>query len=353
MDFSTFLHQGPAGAWLFLPAALLLGALHGLEPGHSKTMMAAFIIAVRGTVTQAALLGLAAAISHSLVIWTLAGLVLHYGSQWSVEAVEPYLQAGTGALVMGLALWTLWRIRRNRHAHGHSHAHGETKVLPGKNGDLLLALHEAETAHFHVTVPPAIAASAVVVTVRRTDGPEEIHSLEGRGADWVSTTAIPEPHEFQVEVAVKSPAGHEFFTTEFREEAAHDPEEPEEEDAHAREHAEDIRRRFAGRRVTTPQIVLFGLTGGLMPCPSALSVLLICLQMKRFALGFSLVAAFSLGLALTLVAVGVTAAWGAGRFLQGSGGRFGVLARRAPYFSSGMLVILGLVLFVRGLTHLP
>ncbi|MEQ1714521.1 MAG: hypothetical protein ABL907_00830, partial [Hyphomicrobium sp.] len=32
------------------PVAVLLGALHGLEPGHSKTMMAAFIIAVRGTI---------------------------------------------------------------------------------------------------------------------------------------------------------------------------------------------------------------------------------------------------------------------------------------------------------------
>ena len=36
--------------WLFLPAAVLLGALHGLEPGHSKTMMASFIISIRGTV---------------------------------------------------------------------------------------------------------------------------------------------------------------------------------------------------------------------------------------------------------------------------------------------------------------
>ena len=42
--------QGATAAWLYLPTAVLLGALHGLEPGHSKTMMAAFIIAVRGTV---------------------------------------------------------------------------------------------------------------------------------------------------------------------------------------------------------------------------------------------------------------------------------------------------------------
>ena len=44
--------------WLFILSASLLRALHGLEPGHSKTMMAAFIIAIRGTVAQAVLLGI-------------------------------------------------------------------------------------------------------------------------------------------------------------------------------------------------------------------------------------------------------------------------------------------------------
>ena len=44
------------------------------------------------------------------------------------------------------------------------------------------------------------------------------------------------------------------------------------------------------REVTTPQIVLFGLTGGLLPCPAAFSVLIVCMQVKQFTLGFALVA---------------------------------------------------------------
>lgn len=40
-DFSTLLQQGVANAWLFIPSAILLGALHGLEPGHSKSKRAA------------------------------------------------------------------------------------------------------------------------------------------------------------------------------------------------------------------------------------------------------------------------------------------------------------------------
>src|SRR5436309_148913 len=49
---ADLVQQSAAHAWSFIPSALLLGALHGLEPGHSKTMMAAFIVAVRGTIPQ-------------------------------------------------------------------------------------------------------------------------------------------------------------------------------------------------------------------------------------------------------------------------------------------------------------
>ncbi len=77
-------------------------------------------------------------------------------------------------------------------------------------------------------------------------------------------------------------------------------------DAHQRAHAQEINRRFDGRQVTTGQIVLFGLTGGLIPCPASITVLLICLQLKKFSLGATLVLGFSVGLALTLVASGAT-----------------------------------------------
>ena len=91
-SFTDYLTSGHA--WLYVPVAILLGALHGLEPGHSKTMMAAFIIAIRGTIMQAVLLGVSAAISHSLIIWVLAALALNYGSKWNAEDVEPWLQIG-------------------------------------------------------------------------------------------------------------------------------------------------------------------------------------------------------------------------------------------------------------------
>jgi nickel/cobalt transporter (NicO) family protein len=268
MSFDELISQGSAHAWLFIPTAIVLGALHGLEPGHSKTMMAAFIIAIRGTMAQAVLLGLCAAISHSLLIWVLAAGAIHFGSQWNAETSEPYFQLVSGAIIIGMAFWMYWRTRREERLEAEHHAH----------------------EHHH----------------------EDDHHHEHGEADH-------EHGDYQ--------------------------------DAHEREHASQIARRFQGQTVTTPQIVLFGLTGGLIPCPAALTVLLVCLQLKKLVLGFALVAAFSFGLALTMVATGALAAWSvqhASRHFPG----FGNWARRAPYLSSALLLVMGLFITYEGWRHL-
>lgn len=271
VDVAGIIESGQSSAWLYLPVAVLLGALHGLEPGHSKTMMAAFIVAIRGTVLQAVLLGLSAAVSHSALIAVLAIGALRFGTGWTAEKVAPYLEAVSGACIGLLSLWVLARARRELRPpdHGHHH-HGH---------------HHHGHHHGH--------------------GDHHGHGGEDR--------------EFQ--------------------------------DAHEREHAAEIAARFGGRTVTTPQIILFGLTGGLMPCPAAFSVFLICLQLKRVTLGVAMVAAFSVGLALTMVAAGVAAAWG----VRHAGSRFagfGTWARRAPLVSAGLMLCAGLAMLVHGLQAL-
>ena len=113
------IQSGTSSAWLFVPTAVLLGALHGLEPRHSKTMMAAFIVAVRGTVAQAILLGLAATLSHTAVVWAVAMGGLYFGRNLDAEASEPYFQVASAALIIAIALWMLWRTWRQSHRHHH------------------------------------------------------------------------------------------------------------------------------------------------------------------------------------------------------------------------------------------
>src|SRR3954451_15304180 len=126
-DIAQLLQTGGNG-WLYLPFAVLLGALHGLEPGHSKTMMAAYIVAIRGTIGQAILLGLCAALSHSLVVWVVAMLGLSLGRDILNSHFEAWLLIASGVIILGIAAWMLWRTGQSlgwfrRHHHGHHH-HG-------------------------------------------------------------------------------------------------------------------------------------------------------------------------------------------------------------------------------------
>lgn len=266
-EFTTLLQQG--NAWFFIPSAILLGALHGLEPGHSKTMMAAFIIAIKDTIKQAVMLGLAATISHTAVVWLIAfgGMVI--SKRFTAQSAEPWLQLISAVIIIGTAFWMFWRTWRgernwleNMHEHDHEHHH-----------------HDHEDHHDH---------------------------------------------------------GHH-----------HHHEHGEYQDAHARAHANDIKRRFDGREVTNWQILLFGLTGGLIPCPAAITVLLICIQLKALTLGATLVVSFSIGLALTLVTVGVGAAISVQQVAKRWSG-FNTLAKRAPYFSSLLIGLVGVYMGVHG-----
>ena len=163
-----------------------------------------------------------------------------------------------------------------------------------------------------------------------------------------STTDIPEPHEFDLTLTLSHDGHAHTYPAQFREDGhshTHDhdhgdlPKGAEFQDAHETAHALDIQKRFMNREVTTPQIVLFGLTGGLLPCPAAFSVLIVCMQVKQFTLGFALVAAFSFGLALTMVTVGAVAAWSVGHAEKKFSG-FGNLMRKAPYLSCALLLTL-------------
>jgi nickel/cobalt exporter len=410
--------QGAAAAWLYLPTAVLLGALHGLEPGHSKTMMAAFIIAVRGTVMQAVLLGLCATFSHTLIVWVVAlgGMYLWRGVD--AESFEPYLQVASAVLIIGIALWMLWRTRREQHvAQGHAHGHDhhddhdhdhsqdhDHSHAHGPHSHAHEAARRIDTGHgviavevFEDDVPPrwrirsvrgdAWSANEVRVTTERPGGARQTFGFAARGEYLESIEEIPEPHEFLARVSLGHGGHTHDYDLEFVEHdhghahdhdhahhhahdhlhgdehghglQAHSRGEPrglalptdEPLDSHALAHANDIRRRFANRQVTTGQIVMFGLTGGLVPCGAAVTVLLLCLQTGRFLLGVALVFCFSIGLALTLVAVGAAAAFGA-RHAAKRLPWFGALATTAPYLSSVLILVLGLYVGYEGIAAL-
>jgi nickel/cobalt transporter (NicO) family protein len=366
-DFSTLLQQGASSAWLFVPTAILLGALHGLEPGHSKTMMAAFIVAIRGTAVQAVLLGLSATVSHTAVVWAVALGGLYFGQRWSAQASEPYLQIASAVLIIGVAVWMVWRMVREQRAAqnhaAHDHAEQETKRIDTGHGKVRLEIAElGMPPRFRLFSegrnPTAWPAAQVRLVTTRPGGAQQTFAFEPRDGYLESVQAIPEPHEFKARLSLGHAHHSHDYDLDYVEHTHHaatdglDPAANGYQDAHERAHANDIRQRFAGRKeITTGQIMVFGLTGGLIPCPASITVLLLCLQLKEFTLGAALVLCFSVGLALTLVLSGVVAAWSVNHLSSRWQG-FGAFARKAPYFSSALILLVGLVVGYEGLRGL-
>jgi nickel/cobalt exporter len=346
-------------------------------------MMASFIVAVRGSIGQAVLLGLCAAFSHSLVVWLLAVLALKFGNQLIAEQAEPYFMLASGIIVLGVALWMLLRTRRDDLAARAQQTppHGGRIVNTG-HGVVELLLHtDGPASHFrlyaythHMKATDFAAGETVTLDTLRPDGSRQAFALLARDGFLESQDAVPTPHCFEAVLTLgHADHRHEFElnfaapgqTLFYPHKAdghghshahAHNhagATTPEYQDAHERAHAEDIKRRFAGREVSTGQIALFGLTGGLLPCPASVTVMIVCLHLKRFALGLIMVASFSLGLALALVSVGVAAAWGAkqaGKRL--GGGKLGNLARKMPYASSAIMLLVGAFMGFQGLSQI-
>jgi len=291
-------HAG-AHPWMFLGAALALGALHGLEPGHSKGIMTAFMIGTRGTYGQAIVLALCATLSHTAVVWILA-VPASFGGVWYSDAqIAPYLNLVSGIVVLVLAWWMLRRMNR-ANAHAHDHHHHDDDHDHG---------HDHDHSHDHANEPGAGPAPA-------THDHDHSHHDHHHGDH-------SHEHESEALAAVLE----------------------DEEDEHARHHMREVAERFSGQAVSTGQVAIFGLTTGLAPCSAAIVILITCFRLHQPWLGLALVGAFSVGLGLTLTAVALAASWGA-RAVGARSRWFNELAQKAPFFSAIVTAGIGIYLIV-------
>jgi ABC-type nickel/cobalt efflux system permease component RcnA len=94
-------------------------------------------------------------------------------------------------------------------------------------------------------------------------------------------------------------------------------------------------------------LLAIGISGGLLPCPSALVVLLAAISLHRVAFGMLLVLAFSAGLALAITGVGLIAVYAKRAFARFDGG--GRLVALLPAASALVIVIAGAAMTARAL----
>lgn len=212
-----------------LAAAVLLGALHAVSPGHGKTVMAAYLVGTRARPRYAVLLGLSITATHTAGV-LLLGVVTLFASRYVLpERLYPWLTLVSGLTVLlvgGSLILTRfggWRRARQSH-HGHHH------------------------------------------------------------------------------------------------------------------HSSNLGWR---------KVMALGISGGLLPCPSALVVLLSAIALNRLALGLAIVVAFSAGVGVVLVAIGLVLAHGGA--LVGRLFRPGRLTAVMPVASAVVVSALGAVLSAQAL----
>jgi ABC-type nickel/cobalt efflux system permease component RcnA len=212
-----------------LAAALFWGAAHALSPGHGKTIVAAYLVGRRGTLRDAAALGLIVTVTHTIGVFAL-GLVTLLLSQWIVpDTLYPWLNLAAGVSVAAIGV-SLLRARSRDWLHERAHTHG----------------------HHHD------------------------HHHGSRGG-----------------------------------------------------------------------LLAVGISGGILPCPSALVVLLAAISLHRVAFGLVLITAFSAGLALAITAIGLLAVLARNTFARR---RFdGLLVRALPAVSALVILGAGLAMTVRAI----
>jgi nickel/cobalt exporter len=216
-----------------------LGALQALEPGHGKTIVAAYLVGSKGTARHALLLGMIVTIAHTAGVYLLGGITLYAQKYVLPDRIYPFLGVLSGILIAGMGCYLLLQ-RFVGAEFTHSHA------IPSAMGDL------------------------------RQSRPERLGAISAR------------------------------------------------------------------------QLLILGTTGGIVPCPAALVVLLSAVALHRTGFGLFLIVAFSIGLAAVLIAMGLVAVY-AGRMMSRLPVDGPLVQRWLPTASALMITGLGCAIAVRGL----
>jgi ABC-type uncharacterized transport system, permease component len=245
-----------------LGVAAGLGAFHALEPGHGKTLVAAYLVGSRGTVKHAFLLGLIVTAAHTAGVYLLGAVTL-YASRYIVPGqLYPWLGVISGVMITSLGAVLLVRRYRgkdglsNHHHHHRDHSHGPDD-------------HDHHHHHRH----------------------EHGHS-----------------HDL----------GHMH-----------------------RDHDLD-------RQVSLRELLTLGISGGIVPCPAALVVLLSAVSMQRIGFGLLLIVAFSVGLAAVLITIGLLMV-SARQFMSRFQVNSRLTTRWLPLTSSAFILVFGIALTVQAL----
>jgi ABC-type nickel/cobalt efflux system permease component RcnA len=251
-----FLLAGNESIWdsgwsllLAVAGAFAWGCVHAMSPGHGKTIVGAYLVGSRATPLHALFLAATTTITHTAGVFAVGGITLFASNLIDSEKLDPWLSLISGFLVASIGLNLLLERSKTRFVlRPEIFKKIKTKIF--------------NTNWFFRTK---------LLTTNR----EEPVNLLNRGS-W--------DREFK---PVKADISHHYHHH-----------------GDGRIHSH-LPPGADGSPITWKSLLALGISGGLLPCPSALVMLLSASALGNVALGMTLVVAFSLGLALVLSAIGL------------------------------------------------
>ena len=279
-----------------LLVSFVWGAMHAMTPGHGKTIVGAYLVGSRGTLKHALYLGLTTTITHTLGVFAF-GLVTLFAAHYIVpEKLFPWITMLSGLFVVGIGL-NLFIERFKSSGIG---------AWFGKRKTNRLSLQPVYS--------PAVQGIHI----------EKVEHSHRRGL--VFGAAHEHTHEHDHAHDMHHHSGHD----------------------HSHDHADHS--HLPPETITWRSLLALGISGGLLPCPSALVVLLGAIALNKIGFGMILVLAFSLGLAGALTIIGMLFIY-AGKLFQrfpSSGKVIGLL----PVFSALFVSVIGAAIVYKALMEI-
>jgi nickel/cobalt transporter (NicO) family protein len=160
---TTLFARPNTSPWLIALTVLVafgLGALHGLEPGHGKALLAFTLVGARASVKQACILAASLTFAHTFAV-LLLGLALFSLSDFASESIFGWITLLSGAAVAIVGARTLsGAIAHARPDHDHEHARPLTGAKP-------LTFSSAVIAAMSGGIAPCPAAIVVLLAALR------------------------------------------------------------------------------------------------------------------------------------------------------------------------------------------
>lgn len=277
--------------------AMALGALHAFEPGHGKSIIAAYMIGTKGRAIDGIILGFIVTFTHtfSVIILGIIARLLSYS--YTDAQLHVWLGLFSSLLILAVGLWML-RERLTHRDGGHTHFHFFCKDH-GQHS------HE-ESHHSH-------------------DDHHQAHR---------------DDHD-----QAQSHHGHSHHRHNHDHEHPHQPQQHTSSDG-----IEAVAITGEDGRVNRWRLLLLGISGGIVPCPPAIVALLAAIGAGRTAEGLTVAIFFSLGLGMVMMTIGVVLSH-AGRLTSKINDNL-PLARKLGILSALIITFLGFVTLyhsIRGL----